>query len=248
MSLRTRLFNIYWTMRRAVVPTLRYSQYCYEDTLKRYVTPSVEWIEIGCGHSILPSWRANEERQLVKLCKAVFGIDYDLPSLKAHPTITRKLRGDITRLPFKNESFDLASANMVVEHLDNPSTQFQEINRILRPKGVFVFHTPNAYGYGVVLSRFVPEFLKGKLIYLLEGRQEHDVFETHYKANTEAQIRELAGNHGFEVVEMDLIATDAIFAMVPPLAALELLWIKLLMTEPMRSLRTNMIVVLRKMA
>ncbi len=137
---------------------------------------------------------------------------------------------------------------MVVEHLDNPSTQFQEINRILRPKGVFVFHTPNAYGYGVVLSRFVPEFLKGKLIYLLEGRQEHDVFETHYKANTEAQIRELAGNHGFEVVEMDLIATDAIFAMVPPLAALELLWIKLLMTEPMRSLRTNMIVVLRKMA
>ncbi len=248
MSLRSRLFNIYWTMRRILVPTLRYSQYYYEDTLKRHVTPAVSWVEIGCGHSILPSWRANEEHQLVKTCKAVFGIDYDLPSLKAHPNITKKLRGDITRLPFKSESFDLASANMVVEHLDNPGEQFKEIHRILRPKGMFLFHTPNAYGYGVVLSRFVPEFLKGKLIYLLEGRQEHDVFETHYKANTEAQVRELARKHGFEVVQLDLLSTDAIFAMVPPLAALELLWIKLLMTEPMRSLRTNMIVVLRKVA
>ncbi len=72
---------------RTIAPTLRYSQSWYEEALKRYVTPSVEWVEIGCGHSILPSWRINEERQLVKTCKAIFGIDYDLPSLKAHPNI-----------------------------------------------------------------------------------------------------------------------------------------------------------------
>ena len=52
MSVRTRLFNMYWTLRRAIVPTLRYSQYWYEEALKRYVTPSVEWVEIGCGHAI----------------------------------------------------------------------------------------------------------------------------------------------------------------------------------------------------
>lgn len=246
MSVRTRLFNVYWTLRRAIVPTLRYSQYWYEEALKRYVTPSVEWIEIGCGHAILPSWRANEELQLTKNCKAIFGIDYDLPSLKAHPNIKKKLRGDVTKLPFKNEAFDLVTANMVVEHLDNPDEQFREIKRILKSKGVFLFHTPNAYGYGVVLSKLVPESLKGKLIHLLEGRQEHDIFPTHYKANTEAQVKELARANGFEVLQLDLIATDAIFAMLPPLAALELLWIRLLMTQPFRSLRTNMIVALRK--
>ena len=248
MSLRTRLFNIYWTMRGAIVPKLRYSQYWYEEALKRYVTPSVEWVEIGCGHSILPSWRANEELQLVKTCKTIFGIDYDLPSLKAHPNIHKKLRGDVTQLPFRGEAFDLVTANMVVEHLDNPGEQFREISRILKAKGVFLFHTPNAHGYGVILSKVVPEWLKGKLIYLLEGREEHDVFPTHYKANTEAQVKVLAQANGFEVLQLDLIATDAIFAMFPPLAAIELLWIRLLMTPACRSLRTNMIVALRKSA
>ncbi|MFZ1818540.1 MAG: hypothetical protein WAU44_11455, partial [Nitrospira sp.] len=123
-----------------------------------------------------------------------------------------------------------------------------EIGRILKSKGVFLFHTPNAFGYGVILSKVVPEWLKGKLIYLLEGRAEHDVFPTHYKANTEAQVRALAQANGFEVLQLDLLATDAIFAMLPPLAALELLWIRLLMTQPFRNLRTNMIVALRKAA
>ena len=248
MSLRTRLSNIYWTIRRTIAPTLRFSQYSYEESLKRYVTSSVEWVEIGCGHSILPRWRANEELQLVKTCKAIFGIDYDLLSLKAHRNITKKLRGDVTKLPFRSEAFDLVTANMVVEHLDNPNEQFREISRVLRPKGVFLFHTPNAYGYGVILSKFVPEWLKGKLIYLLEGREEHDVFPTHYKANTESQVKALAQANGFEIVQLDLIATDAIFAMIPPLAALELLWIRILMTQPFRNLRTNMIVALRKAA
>ncbi len=248
MSVRTRLLNIYWTLRRAIAPNLRYSQSWYEEALKRYVTSSVEWVEIGCGHSILPSWRVNEELPLVKTWKARFGIDYDLLSLKAHRNIKKKLRGDVTKLPFISEAFDLVTANMVVEHLDNPDDQFREISRILRPKGIFLFHTPNAYGYGVILAKFVPEWLKGKLIYLLEGREEQDIFPTHYKANTEAQVKMLAQANGFEVLQLDLIATDAIFAMVPPIAALELLWIKVLMTKPFRSLRTNMIVALRKKA
>ena len=246
MGIRSRLFNTYWSIRRIIAPQLRYSQYVYEDILQRYVHPSVDWIEMGCGHSILPSWRAAQERQLVNNCKGVFGIDYDWHSLKAHTTISNKLRGDITRLPFKQESFDLVTANMVVEHLHDPDVQFREIQRILRPKGIFLFHTPNAYGYGVILSRLVPEALKGKLIYLVEGREEHDVFETHYAANTEKAIRALAERSGFEVIEMHLLVTDAIFAMFPPLALLELLWIRLLMAGPFRSFRTNIIVALRR--
>jgi SAM-dependent methyltransferase len=246
MGIRSRLFNVYWSIRRIVAPQLRYSQYVYEDILRKYVNPSVDWIELGCGHSVLPNWRAVQEQQLVKNCRAVFGIDYDWPSLKAHSTISKKLRGDITRLPFREEAFDLVTANMVVEHLDNPALQFREIHRILRPKGIFLFHTPNAYGYGVLLSRLVPEAIKGKLIQLVEGREEHDIFETHYVANTETSIRQLALEAGFEIAEMHLLVTDAIFAMVPPIALLELLWIRLLMSGAFRSLRTNIIVVLRK--
>ena len=65
----------------------------------------------------------------------------------------------------------------------------------------------------------VPE---GRVVHLVEGRQEHDVFKTHYAANTEKRIRELAQSNSFEVVELHLLTTDAIFAVFPPLAVSEI--------------------------
>ena len=89
---------------------------------------------------------------------------------------------------------------------------------------------------------------KRKAYLLLDGRTENDVFETHYKANTEKEVIALARATGFEVGNVEMITTDAVFSCVPPLAFFELLWIRALMTESFRSLRTTMIVVLRKVA
>jgi ubiquinone/menaquinone biosynthesis C-methylase UbiE len=246
MSLRSTLFNVYWGLRRVIAPGVKYSQATYEEFLTRYVTSDTAWIDIGCGHSLLPSWRATEEKQLVDRCKVLVGIDYDLPSLKAHPTIRWRVRGDVATLPFKNASFDLVTANMVVEHLDRPEDQFAEISRILKPNGLFLFHTPNAKGYGVVVSRLLPDAVKNRLALLLQGREEHDVFKTHYRANTEQQVTALAGASGFRVAQVNMFVSDAILAMIPPLAALELVWLRLLMTAPFRPFRTNMITVLQK--
>ncbi|HET7218519.1 MAG TPA: class I SAM-dependent methyltransferase [Vicinamibacterales bacterium] len=246
MDLRSTLFKLYWRMRRAIAPSLRYSQYTYEESLRRHVAPETRWIDIGCGHSILPSWRANEERQLVQQCRVLVGIDYDLPSLQAHPSIQWRVRGDVTKLPFQNAAFDLVTANMVVEHLDSPEAQFREVSRLLRPKGLFLFHTPNALGYGVMLGRLLPDAVKRRLARVLQGREAHDVFETYYRANTEARIRELASASGFTVATVDIFVADAVFAMIPPLAFLELLWLRLLMTRPFRQFRTNIITVLQK--
>jgi SAM-dependent methyltransferase len=248
MNLRSALFHVYWGLRRVIAPGVKYSQATYEEFLTRYVNRDTRWIDIGCGHSLLPSWRSNEEKALVERCKVLVGIDYDLPSLKAHPTIRWRVRGDVTKLPFKAASFDLVTANMVVEHLDRPEDQFAEIRRILKPDGLFLFHTPNALGYGVLIGRFVPEWLKGKLIYVLQGRAEHDVFKTHYRANTEKQVVALAGASGFRVSTINMFVSDAILGMIPPLAALELLWLRILMTAPFRPFRTNMITVLQKVA
>jgi hypothetical protein len=40
--------------------------------------------------------------------------------------------------------------------------------------------------------------------------------------------------------------SDAIFSVFPPIAVIELLWIRLLMTAAMKPLRTNIIAVLQK--
>lgn len=248
MSLKNTADSFYGSARRLIAPGLQYSQSLYEEILERHLGRETEWLDLGCGHQVLPGWRAEAEKRLVQKCKRIVGVDYSLHSLKNHRNISLKVRGDITRLPFTNESFDLVTANMVVEHLDDPATQFREINRTLRPGGTFIFHTPNTLGHATIMARLVPGALKDKMAYLLDGRKEEDVFETHYKANTREQIDALAGSTGFEVCQIKMLVSDAIFAVVPPLAVLELVWIRALMTKPLKRFRTTIISVLKKRA
>ena len=238
--------KIYWRIKRVIAPTLKYSQYLYEDILKFYVNPNVTWLDLGCGHQILPTWRSEEEKRLVGNCKMVVGIDYDLHSLKNHKNIFLKVWGDITKLPFRDYFFDLVTANMVVEHLDNPDVQFQEIGRILKPGGIFIFHTPNAFGYTTIMNRLTPNILKNKLIYLFHGRREEDIFITYYRANTRQRINSLAKTSGFEVVKIKMIVSDAQFVIIPPLVILELICIRILMTKLFKPLGTNIIAILKK--
>jgi ubiquinone/menaquinone biosynthesis C-methylase UbiE len=242
------LFKLYWKMERALVPELQYCQHIYEEVLNKVVKDDIKWLDLGCGHQVLPAWRFEQEKKLIEKAGMVVGIDADLPSVEKHRSVHLKLVGNISALPFRENSFDLITANMVVEHLDNPVLQFHEVSRVLKPGGIFVFHTPNARGYSTMLARLLPEGLKPALIRVLQGRPSEDVFKTFYRANTEADINRVASATGFNPMEIRLVASSAELAVIPPLAFLELLWIKLLLTKAFRGLRTNLIVTLAKHA
>lgn len=246
MSSSDFLHRTYGFLKRKIVPNLRYSQLIYEDVLNTSVPNEADWLDVGCGHHLLPQWRLEEEKKLFGRARSVVGLDFDFPSLIKHKTVSRKVQGTADSLPFKSDYFDVATANMVVEHLDDPRVQFAEINRVLKPGGIFVFHTVNETGYFAAMRKFTPNALVKKLARLLDGRPSGDVFEVHYKANREEQIEQLARETNFRLETVKLISSDAVFALVPPLAAIELLWIKLLMRRSMRRWRTNIIVVLRK--
>lgn len=246
MGLRKTLYDIYWSAERLIVPRLKNCQVVYEEVLQSYVNPEVAWLDLGCGHNILRVWRSEGERNLVRSCRRVVGLDADLDSLRRHQSIRSRVVGDIGRLPFSEGEFNLATANMVVEHLDEPARQFTEVNRVLARGGLFVFHTPNLRGYSTVMARLLPDRIKPGLATLIEGRAGHDVFKTHYRANTVEAIQKVAKVSGFEVMQVKLIATTAGLAAVPPLFLPELVWIRLLLTEKLAHLRPNLIAILRK--
>jgi len=233
-------------MRRRIVPSLKGSQDIYEYTLKDLVKPGLSWLDIGCGHQILAEWRGDAEQELIPAGGKIVGLDYDLPSLKNHRSISMRVRGDIVQLPFVDSSFDLVTANMVVEHLENPAAQFAEVARILKPGGTFLFHTPNARGYFSLLRRLVPNVFARRLASLMDGRDLADVFPVQYKANTTTKIGDLAQAARLEVSKTKMVVSEAVTQVVPPLALLELLCIRALMTEPLRPYRTNIIALLRK--
>lgn len=246
MGVREVCFKFYRMAQKIIVPELKYSHTIYEDVISDFSTNIARWLDLGCGHELLPPWRLEQERALVKRPKTFVGLDYDYDSLKRHRTIQNRIRGDISQLPFRCDIFDLVTSNMVFEHLQKPEEQLEEIFRILKPGGVLVFHTPNSISYGPVLARLVPESLKGRLIWLLERRKEEEVFPTYYRINTQKLITRLADSVGFEVSTLRPIMSSPVFIMIPPLVVLELFLIRILMTNLGRNFRTNIIAVLRK--
>ena len=246
MAARELLMRGYERMRRVVAPRVRYSQQEYEDVLRVHVAQATTWLDLGCGRRILPPWRGEAEQTLVRLCPRVIGVDIDHDAIADNRSVSLKCLATGTALPFAAESFDLVTANMVVEHLQDPTTNFREISRVLKPGGAFLLHTPNVTGYPTLLARIVPEALKKRAASLLDGRREADVYPTFYRANSRQSLEALARESSFETIDLHFIVTTAMFAVIPPIALLELLLLRALMHERLADLRTNIIAVLHK--
>ena len=235
-------------IRAALLPEAQYSQIDYKKCLIEYVKNGIRWLDIGCGHHIIPSWLYDEEERLVKRSEIVVGVDFNFSSLRKHATITNLLRGDLTFLPFSDNEFDLVTANMVAEHLQNPMKQFREVYRVLKYDGVLIIHTPNVWGYKSIIARLIPEPLKPFFIYQFTGRGESDTFPTYYKVNTIRSIENVARLNGFNLESIRMLQGGpmALFLVFPPLYLLESLWIKLLLKSNLSNVRGNIIAVLRK--
>jgi SAM-dependent methyltransferase len=248
LVLKTLAIKLYWQLHAIYAPETRFAQELYADVLFRYVRRDTDWLDLGCGRKLLPEWYGDREALLVATARHITGIDYDCPSLCAHSSIRKLVRGDISALPFATGSFSLVTANMVVEHLAHPAKTFAEVNRVLVPKGRFIFITPNALGYITALTRLVPSSIRPRLAKLLENRSQEDVFPTLYRANHPRTIKRLAAVSGFVAEELRLVTSAGMpqLALYPPLSILELMWINLLESELLRIFRQNIIVVLRK--
>jgi ubiquinone/menaquinone biosynthesis C-methylase UbiE len=247
-SFRRKCFRLYWRAQRAIAPDLdvQDAQVVYENTLDALAGSSPHWLDLGCGHQVLQEWRGDAERALVGKAGVVVGLDLEHEALKRHRTIARRTRGDLSNLPFADGTFDLVTANMVLEHLREPATQLSEIARVLKPGGVFVGLTPNRFGYQATLARCIPEPVKRSLVWMLQARAAHDLFPTYYRVNTSATIEQLAKRAGFSGVAVEHVLSHAQFAVVLPLAVLELLFIRALMGTRLRHLRPNLVIRLVK--
>lgn len=245
-AITERLRRISQSILEIIFPSLRYSQYFYEELLEDLIDRNSIWLDMGCGHQILPDWRTESERLLIGRCSFVAGIDYDLFSLQLNEIIPDLVRGDLVTLPFLDHSFNLISCNMVLEHVERIEGLFQEIHRVLAPGGLFVFHTPNKIGYNTLAARILPEFTKPFLSKLLHGRHEEDLFATFYNCNSENQIQPLVSASGLIIKKLKYILSTPQFMVFPPLVVFELLYLRIISRAWLRKLRPNLLIVLEK--
>ncbi|HWZ32809.1 MAG TPA: methyltransferase domain-containing protein [Bryobacteraceae bacterium] len=244
--MRKRLFNWYWWLERRIHPGLRYSQVHYHDLLDARIPKNCDWLDLGCGHQMFASWMKKEEHELAARSRRLVGIDRDLGGLKENVVIHDAVYGDIGALPFESGSFDVVTANMVIEHLEDPGTVLGEVRRVLRPGGLFIFHTPNCRSLVMTMARMIPQSAKIWLARVLEEREEKDVFPTHYAMNTAGSISEHARSSGFAVQEIRSVSTSATTALITPLCIIELVYLRMLERPVFAGLRSNLIATLER--
>lgn len=217
-----------------------HSQLNYKSLLDQVVEPGTRWLDVGCGRSLIADWihgSIDFQYQLLARCVIAEGCDPvdDRPHMAGLP----KYVGDCSTLPYADDSFTLVSANMVVEHLDNPSEFLKEVNRILVPGGKFVFHTPNLRCPFVFAAHLMPSALTRHLASWLHGRSHEDIFPTHYRFNTPSSISAV---EGFRVVQLSCVPTP-LFGRIPVVGRLEEWFIR---KTTFRNLQADLIAVLQK--
>jgi SAM-dependent methyltransferase len=161
--------------------------------------------------------------------------------LRANPFLSAAALADGRGLPFAAGSFDLVTANMVLEHLPDPDAVFAEVARILKPGGRFVFVTPNL-GHPAVwlISVLLAPEVRRRAASRLENRDPSHVFPTFYRANSSDSIRQCARRVGLETVRIERFSS---FPMVRRVALtwVECWWIRLCRAPALERFRSNIV-------
>lgn len=171
----------------------------YSNTVIRFAGGANCILDIGCGYTA-PDLEKLHVNSALKVGTDI--VDGLCPA--ASPSV-RFIQADCSRLPFYDAIFDLVICRSVFEHLEDPLATFCEVSRVLAPRGVFVFLTPNRWDYVSLAASFVPNRLHGKLVHKLTGRNEEDTFPTLYRANSIGRIRSLATHARLRVVQLQLL-------------------------------------------
>jgi len=122
-------------------------------------------LDAGCGDGMLRRHIAQRHHYV--------GVDFSARPLERasrhHPA--PYIRGDLNRLPFAPQTFDLAVSLQALQYLERPERAVDEIRRVLKPGGHFLLSVPNDSSFkyrrlgvpGIQRCRFRRETMDGLL-------------------------------------------------------------------------------------
>lgn len=179
----------------------------------RWVLERIAWrgdetvLDAGCGHgSYLEALRQ------LSPGAHYYGIDLRASMLEAHPRPSRTSLGNVERLPFPDNCFDVVMANHMLFLVEDRDQALREFHRVLKPDGLMLAATNSMHT--------MPEFqaLMRRALVLLgasgKGQVQPPQFP-HQAFALENGTRQLA-QHFYAVVRYDL-PTALVFPEVDPI-------------------------------
>jgi 2-polyprenyl-3-methyl-5-hydroxy-6-metoxy-1,4-benzoquinol methylase len=170
----------------------------YEAYIDKLVTNDTKWIDVGGGKSIFP-FNQELSEALSKRCEKLVAVDpsenvlHNKYASESHCMMLEEFSTD--------EKFNLATLNMVAEHIENPHVVIKKLNQILEPGGTVVIYTINKFSPIPIITYLTPFTIHYRIKKYIWGGEEEDTFPVAYKMNTAATLKQLFESRGF--VEVD---------------------------------------------
>lgn len=151
-------------------------------------------LDVGCGAGSTLAWLKSK-----KLCTWTAGIEsFSDAAAEACAAVDVVYKGNIEKmsLPIENESLDLILCLDILEHLVDPWTVTQRLQKLLKPGGALIVSLPNIRSKRVVF----PLLFKGKWEYCEFGILDR----THLRFFTRGSAIELVESAGLHVDMIDV--------------------------------------------
>ncbi len=192
---------------RRWAPDYRHRWEIYNEHLVLLLSPEKAWLDIGCGDNGIVE-------TLGSFASVAIGLD-----VLRHPDLVQApfIQADARRLPFKDETFDIVTMRMTVEHIEHVPDDLWDIIRVLRPNGTIAIMTTNRWSPFILVPLILPFRTKQWIIQKLFGVNSHDIFPTYHRFNTPTQMRQglgplhFSGLHFLEQVPMSNALLTLVF-------------------------------------
>lgn len=169
----------------------------FEDAIRALIRPNDTILDAGCGRS------APVLRKFKNIAGSLIGVDLVDP--RDVGVGIDYYNADLRSIPIPSSSVDLVISRSVFEHLTDPDGVYKEMYRVLKPGGRLVFLTANAWDYGTVMAKLVPNQFHSRIVRYVEGRAEEDTFPTAFKTNSKSAVKKLASAHGFQIARFQYL-------------------------------------------
>lgn len=199
-------------------------------------------LEIGAGPT-------NPTSKYLSLLGELHGVDID-PEIKLNKTLLSAHIISNDSYPFDDNNFDVCISNYVLEHVTNPQQHLQEVSRVLKPGGVYIFRTPNLWHYVSIISKFTSHqfhlLVANKVRNL--STDNHDPYPTVYALNTRSSISRHAKTSNLTIKSIKMVEKEPSYGMKSRLLFFPFMWYERLVnsTEKLAYFRSNLFVILQK--
>lgn len=157
-------------------------------------------LNVGAGPTPQPN------RSMKGKVHRLLGVDPD-PCVLDNRDLDEAYINDGLHLPFDDEKFDAVYSDWTVEHVEHPIPFLAEINRVLKPRGLYLFRTVNLHHYVTAISYFTPQWFHKLIANRVRAlsNEHHDPWPTFYRMNTRRALARILPQAGFDRYEIRMI-------------------------------------------